>query len=185
MGSGSAPAAGGGKQPSGSGARIDHYFGVHQRPAESNDAAGAKRPAYCTGAGAGGAGGGASGCGGAGAGPSGVGDGSGAPPSKVARAAGAGGGGGGRGGGGKPSDGGKPCTQWRALCWIARGLGEAMPDEVTTENAAHAGLPKTGERFTEVYPIVLERAAALTPTQTPTPTLTLTPTFTLTRCSSG
>jgi len=172
----SAPAAGGGKQPSGCGARIDHYFGVHQRPAEPNDAAGAKRPAYCTGAGAGGAGGGASGGGGAGAGPSGVGDGSGAPPSKVARAAGAGGGGGGRGGG-KPS-----CTQWRALCWIARALGEAMHDEVTIENVAHAGLPTKGERFSEV-PNSAQARGSLDPD--PDPNLDPNPNPTLSRCSSG
>ena len=67
-----------------------------------------------------------------GAGPRGVvggvvGDGNGAPASiKVARpAAGAGGGGGGGrgGGGGGGGGGGKPlCSQWRALCWIARAL---------------------------------------------------------------
>ena len=69
----------------------------------------------------------------AGAGPSNAagGGGGGGPPSKVARVAGVagagggGGGGGGRGGGGKPS-----CTQWRALCWIARALGDPVHVEV-------------------------------------------------------
>ena len=68
-----------------SGARIDHYFGVHQRPAaEVGNSACATHPGH----GAGGGGG----AGGVGAGPGGaVGDGNGAPASvKVARAAGAG-----------------------------------------------------------------------------------------------
>ena len=89
---------------------------------------------------------------------------------------GAGGGGGGRGGG-KPS-----CTQWRALCWIARALGEAMHDEVTIENAAHAGLPTKGERFSEV-PNSAQARGSLDPD--PDPNLDPNPNPTLSRCSSG